>query len=549
MRQFYLTFRVLGVLTAAACSDTLVSENTNQPERDRALSQPADVETFIGNAYNTVHRGTIGGQNDALQPGMQVMGLENSSLLSNFDMNVRGGMPRQAVDNSRGNSGLTIHYYNWRILHSAARSAALGMAAIGDGVVFVDTARNARNRAFGYFVMGLGLGNIALAYDSVSVIKWDDPADQYDFPLVGYSAGMDLALAYLDTAIAIANTTPGGFPLPTSFLNGAVGSAAGGGATQADFVRFIRSYKARFRAGVARNPTERAAVDWNAVIADAQNGNQRDYSIAASPTAGWDVVWPIQHYLYQNWHQMWQFIMGMADTSGAYDAWLALPAASKQPFLVQTPDRRFPAGADRATQQTNSPAAPPAGLYFRNRPSGEDVLTSNPLGNSYYDFYRFAAWRNPPASRNGPYPVFTRSELNGLIAEGAIYTSQFALATAYIDSSRVRSGLPSVAGISDLVTPVPGGAACVPRIPVGPNYTSSACGNLLEAMKWEYRMETAYTGFGMWYFAGRGWGDLPEGTPEQHPVPYQELDVRSVPLYNLGGVGKPSGSLRGTYGL
>jgi hypothetical protein len=547
MRQFYLACRVLGVLAVAACSDQLVSENTNQPERDRALSQPADVEIFIGNSYNSVHRGTIGGQNDALQPGMQVMGLENSSLLSNFDMNVRGGMPRQAVDNSRGNSGLTIHYYNWRILHSAARSAALGMAAINAGVGFVDTARNARNRAFAYFVMGAGLGNLALAYDSVSQIKWDDPPDLYDFPLLGYSAGMDLALAYLDTAIAIATNAPGGFPLPTSFLNGATGSAAAGAATQADFIRFIRSYKARFRASVARDPTERAAVDWNAVIADAENGNQRDYAIAGSPTAGWDVVWPIQHYLFQNWHQMWQIMVGMADTSGGYDVWLALPLANKQPFLVRTPDRRFPAGADRATQQANSPSPPPAGLYFRNRPSGEDVLTSNPLGNSYYDFYRFRAYHL--ATRVGPYPVFTRAELNALIAEGAIRTGQFALAAQYIDSSRVRNGLLPVAGIADLVTPVPGGAACVPRIPVGPGFTSSACGNILEAMKWEYRMETAYTGFGMWYFAGRGWGDLPEGTPLQHPVPYQELDVRSKPLYNLGGVGGPSSAARGTYGL
>jgi hypothetical protein len=538
---------VLGVLAVAACAD-LTSDNENQPERDRALSQPSDVEVFIGNSYNSVHRGTIGGSNEALQPGMQVMGLENSSLLSNFDMNVRGGLPRQSVDNSRGNSGLSAHYYDWRILHSAVRSAGLGMAAINNGVVFVDTARNARNRAFAFFVMGAGLGNLAMVYDSVSQMSWSDPPDQYDFPLLGYADAMDLAMAYLDTAIIIATATPGGFPLPSTFLNGATTGFAGGAVSQADFIRFIRSYKARFRAGVARDPTERAAVDWNAVIADVQNGITQDYAIAASPTAGWDVVWPIQHYLYQNWHQMWAYIVGMADTSGAYDAWLALPLASKQPFLVQTPDLRFPAGADRATQQANSPTIPPAGLYFRNRPTGDDVLTSNPLGNSYYDFYRFKAWHQ--ATRIGAYPVMTRAEMNTLLAEGAIRTGQWAMAAQYIDSTRVRNGLPSVAGIADLTTPVPGGAACVPRIPdPATNFTSSKCGNIFEAMKWEYRLETAYTGYGNWYRAGRGWGDLPLGTPLHHPVPYQELDVRSLPLYSLGGVGGPASAGPSTYGL
>jgi len=269
--------------------------------------------------------------------------------------------------------------------------------------------------------------------------------------------------------------------------------------------------------------------------------------VDCQPAAGWDVVWPVQHYLFQSWHLMWGYIMGMADSSGQYDAWLATPLASKVPFLVQTRDRRFPAGADRPTQNANSPAVPPAGLYFRNRPAGQDLLSSNNLANSYYDFYRFQTFFN--ASRVGAYPVMTRAEINALLAEGAIRTGNFALAAQYIDSSRVRNNLPSVAGITDLTTPVPGGVSCVPRIPVGPSFTSTACGNIFEAMKWEYRMETAYTGYAMWYFAGRGWGDLPEGTPVHHPVPFQEMDVRSVLPYSLGGVGGVDGAPRGTYGL
>ena len=62
-------------------------------------------------------------------------------------------------------------------------------------------------------------------------------------------------------------------------------------------------------------------------------------------------------------------------------------------------------------------------------------------------------------------------------------------------------------------------------------------------------METMYTGYGMWYFASRGWGDLPEGTAVSWPVPYQEMDARAETFYGLGGVGQPGGSAAGNYGL
>lgn len=556
MRNFYSICSLLALLGAAACREPLLVENENQPERERALSRPPDVETFIANSYNTINNATLGGSNDGLQPGMLVMGLESFSGNANFDMNVRGGVPRGMVDNSRGNSGQDIHLRDWTVLHRAARSAAIGLSRVNAGVAFGSPPRDQRNKSFAWFVMGLGVGNLALVYDSVSEIRWDDPADQATFPLLHYSAAMTLALQYLDSAIAVAQATPAGadgFPLPATWLNGATGGFAGGTVSRDDFVRFIRSYKARFRASVARDPTERAAVDWAAVMADAQAGITTDYRIATNPAAGWNIVWPTQHYLFQSWHQMWAFVVGMADSlrpgTDNYENWLARPLAAKTPFLVQTRDRRFPAGADRATQNTNSPAVPPATLYYRNRPAGQDVLTANTLANSYYDHYRFQAWRTGPPPNTGPFPVMTRAEMNGLIAEGAIRSGQWALAAQYIDSSRVRNNLPSVAGIADLTTPVPGGASCVPRVPAPPNYTSTVCGNIMEAMKWEYRMETAFTGYGMWYFAGRGWGDLPEGTPVHHPVPYQELDVRSQTIYSLGGVGGVGGAARGTYGL
>ena len=140
-----------------------------------------------------------------------------------------------------------------------------------------------------------------------------------------------------------------------------------------------------------------------------------------------------------------------------------------------------------------------------------------------------------------------------LQAEGLIRTGQFAAAAALINNTRTKNGLPAITTF-DNTTPVPGGANCVPRVPVPPAATSTVCGNLLEAMKWEKRIETAFTSVAIWSLDGRGWGDLPEGTALFWPVPYQELQVRGYAinqLYGAGpGVGNAANSVAGksTYG-
>ena len=84
----------------------------------------------------------------------------------------------------------------------------------------------------------------------------------------------------------------------------------------------------------------------------------------------------------------------------------------------------------------------------------------------------------------------------------------------------------------------------MPRVPdPATNYATSRCGTLLEALKWEKRLELAYTQYGAWYFDSRGWGDLAQGTALDWPVPYQEMDTRSEVYYNQQG-----GAPKGTYG-
>jgi hypothetical protein len=70
----------------------------------------------------------------------------------------------------------------------------------------------------------------------------------------------------------------------------------------------------------------------------------------------------------------------------------------------------------------------------------------------------------------------------------------------------------------------------------------------MEAMKYEKRIETTYTGFGRFWIDGRGWGDLIEGTPLEFPVPYQEMQTRLETFYLLGP-GFGSAASKGAYGF
>jgi hypothetical protein len=109
-----------------------------------------------------------------------------------------------------------------------------------------------------------------------------------------------------------------------------------------------------------------------------------------------------------------------------------------------------------------------------------------------------------------------------------------------VNESRVSNGLPPFA---DPLGFAPGGSGCVPRLPNGD------CGSLLEAMKYEKRMETQLTGYMQWFLDSRGWGDLVQGTALHWPVPFQEMELRGRIPYDMPSPGTLPGAGSGTYGF
>jgi len=363
---------------------------------------------------------------------------------------------------------------------------------------------------------------------------------------------MDSAYAAFDRAIALATapaTGSDGFPLPAAWIPSPTSF------TSAEFVRLIRSYRARIRANVARTPAERAAVKWDLVIADVQNGITADHQITTNTTNGPGNSWRQQYNSYDTWHQMPPFIIGMADVSGSYAAWIAQPVGERGTggvsFFMVTPDLRFPQGTTRAAQQADfalsqcQAASTVCKRYFVNRASGGDRTDGPGWGWSNYDFARFRSWNTSGdgTARNGNTPFMMKAEMDMLQAEGLYRQGKYAEAAAIANVTRVKNGLPAITAF-DATSDVPGGTTnCVPKMPQG---NTVKCGNLWEAIKYEKRIETAYTHYAPWYLDMRGWGDLPADTPMFWAVPYQDLQARGKSLGDIYGTGLGAGNAAGS---
>ena len=524
----------VALLAGCNATDTLNVENTDQPDVARALSTPDGISAVLGGAFGQIFgvSHTTGNASFGITPAAEVIALESYGSVANFNMNIRATIPRLPIDNGRGNATATENFRDFQAYSARARTVVNGIQAldklITNGGSLGSSSDNARARSFGFFALGMANGNLSLMYDSVATPT--TTLGSVDVPpLVGYQDGMKTALQQLDSAISIAAKAKADgntFTIPNTWI------PIGSGIDLDTYVRILHSLKARLRAGVARSPAERAAVDWAAVLADAQAGIKSDVVLDLDQSKGFGFEWLSQAAVFQGWHDMTPYIIGMADTTSGYASWLATDRGLRIPFLIQTPDTRFPAGATRAEQLANSPpsSAVLPTVYFRNRLPNEDTQGES-FGNSFYDFVRYRHYRQK--SSTGPWNWITKTENDMLAAEALIRLNRAAEAVPLVNASRAAHGLPPYGDAASRAPANPGGSAtsCVPRTPTGANYALE-CGSLLEGMKWEKRMETIFSGYVQWLQDSRGWGDLPVGSPTMWPVPYQEMDARVEPFYN-----------------
>lgn len=488
----------------AACADLEVT-NPNDPDRERALAEPGDIEQLISGAFNSWWTGqsTFGGMRLAIS----TTGFEHSAWPANQGMVAFSALPREAPRNSTAWEFYANLTSTWDQSYEAVASASQGleaMAELEEGALSQD--REMRAQAFARFVQGLGHGTVALLYDQGQV--FDETMDLEDLdPPVPYDELMDAALGYLDDAIAIAEANE--FTLPDGWMSRSLSNE--------ELVEWAYAYKAHFRTAVARDPEERAAVDWNQVLSDIENSGGTGKELALTPGGTFDFG-ALGNMNALLWSQFPNQYLGMADQSGNYQDWISEAPGDRMPFTIVTPDERWPQG-ETLDEQLENP-----GLYFNAMTSGERSASHQQAGRGTWRWsnYRLTRYFDWLGGESIMHAEVSEDHLRLLEAEAHYRLGSEGQAVELIDETRIENGgLDSAADNDD----------CVPRLPDG------SCGDVFEALKWEWRAETTHNGFGNYYFSARGWGDLPEGTFLHFPVPAEDAELLGEPVNQYGGVG------------
>jgi len=463
-----------------ACQKLSV-ENENDPDTEKALANPEDVESLLGGTYLSWYQGT--NLYDTALP-FSTLADELTSPWGNWGMGEMSREPRRVFDNSSANYILPVIERPWFGMYEILSTAKDVWELMDSGTQLGENgADDMRARAFIRFMQGISHGELALIFDKAFIV--DETTDLTGKPeFKTYQEIMSAAVSYLEDCIQICQDN--NFTLPDNWIYG-------NAADNTRLAQIAHSYIARYLAGVARTPQEREAVNWTQVIQHADAGITTELIIASDGNFWFD------GYKYfgsrQDWCRADYKVIGHADTSGAFQAWLSAEPGDRQPFIIHTADQRV-AGPDSTT-------APGTDFSYNANYPFESYRASWYRSRRYIDHYISGA--------TSPVSIFNPAELRLLKAEGLYRQGSFAAAAEIVNETRVlRGGLLPIDGADTA---------------------------LLDKIKYEKRIEIFLTAGHLMWVERRGWGELSAGALIQFPVPATELEVLLEEVYTFGGEG------------
>lgn len=424
--------------------------------------------------------------------------------------------PRLPINN-RDNLNCATRYGFWVPYESAAgaRESFLGIVQNGLKYGTINAANpdgaDTRNRKiFAKFIIAASQLNLALTSDSAYITDSITPGfNQSNVELKGWPEVLANAKQQLRANIADAKGAPN-FTWPTTFINGVA-------VTRDDIVRAMYSLLVRAEVYSPRTPAQRDAVNWNGVLALLDSGITKDFGHWADRAVTNTSSTYFANSTAQSTVRISNYLIGPADTTGAYQKWLSDGLGKRTAFYIATPDRRIHGAAGNKT----------AGTRFTPLTTTMGSASLGPYLTSYYRSTRYLNATND-SSATAFTPLMTVAEMKFIKAEALYRVGRKAEAAALINPTRVAAGLKPVGENGP-----PAGGDCVPRKDDG------ACGDLFDAIQYEKRIDLFPTFAEISWYDARGWGKLIPGTPYHLPVSGRELITRNLPYYTYGGVGSP----------
>ena len=515
-RRHALPAIVAGAVGMSACLSLDVA-NPNNLDLTSVFTNAANVEASIIGSWrrygaSTQGRGTVNQSSQC--PSLPFSMWANEMTSTNTSFIDFSQEPRIPIDNLNTLNCTTRGA--WYDMYAAIAGARDGYQAIETyghkyGTIDATTPDGAdtpRLKIFAKFVMALSHIRLGLANDSAFLtdMTTDATAPQ---TLVGHSQTIAHGIAQMREVIADARAA-NNFTFPTHWINQRA-------ITRDELIRIAYSYIVRAEVYSARNPTERAAVNWTLVLAQLDSTITRDFGEQAQTDIGSTTSPWVTASFASNTIRISNRLLGPADTSGRYQTWLGTPLATRTSFQIITPDRRIHAA--------NNPAG--AGSRFTRLTSTMGSISNAPYLASQYRSNRYLNASSDSGSR-AFINFATVEEMNFIRAEALHFLGQGAAAAAIINPSRIAAGLPAATASGP-----PVGNACVPK----KDLTTKVCGDLYDAIQYEKRIQLFPLEAEVTWYDQRGWGKLLPGTPIHLPVSGRELIALGLPYYTYGGVG------------
>lgn len=520
-------------LSLGGCQDLNVT-NPNNPDREVVVKSATDVESLIATSFRRWFNLTQG-----TTPSIALSSAadEFTTGFTDFGGHEQGLEPRNPIDNTP-NAANSPNRVPISTAYSIIAAVNIGLQAIQKYNLKIYSGTNdvtVRAQAFAKFVQGITHGWVALVYDQAWVysesvdtdtIRFAKGSTQVQDLIRPYKEVRDTALAQLQAALTLAERNS--FTLPGDYTGSWIPGVT---MSNTEFAKLIRSYMARIMVYSARTPEERAAVDWQRVIALIDQGITQDFAPVGTP----DVLesWYKHRASRERTVTPGDFMrvdyqaIGAADQGNGFINWRNTPWANRNPFIMtNVQDKRIISSPTAPCTSSQATAHANKGKYMGCHVATIFSAARGTGQRSYYFFHRLGAGSS---YNTGPLLIMSVDEMRLLKAEGLIRLGRAAEAVPLINVTRVANGgLPPVT-----LEGVPG-PNCTPR------KFDGSCGSLWDALRYEKRLELMGVDAGVAHWDARGWQALVEKTPLHYPMPGNELELMGLPYYTTGGGQKDS---------
>lgn len=540
---------VLALVLAGACG-TLNIVDSNDPDRARALSDPATVEAIAVGAWQNWYLTGQGGFGEDQNPSLtiQVMARSHAAMWNNFNIRFYTGCtnadwdvytlaatagtcgpqtegpyyPRVEWQNNPASAQRTQIEAYWYGYYASLSSANAVINAIRtNGLIIEDTANTKMVETMAVLTQALDLSSLAMIYDQAFIVDYNTDLTTLKFQPAANVR--DTAAAKFDEAIALATANTFGVP-------GKYFGSPGVAYTNVSITQIANTMAARNLAYFARNAAQTAAVDWARVAGYASKGISTGTSFNLTFRQDGCNTWCDFLKVWSNdvtTMRIHTRVAHLMDPATQPDPWDITKNTNPASLDKRLGDGTFRGDAGYAASVLNAHHDTTGkggtdyvwviGKEFGNKTRGS--WHQSAIGQVRYD--SFPGCGDNPQGLGSPgvldAPMVLAAENDLIWAEALIRGTPQDLATAatLINKTRVGRGGLTAATAGDV--------------------------NLLDELQYEQSVELPGSNTAPFYNMRRI-DKLEPNTPHEWPVPAKELGVLQQGLYTCGGAANPDGS-------